>query len=81
MVMRGETRPDAQAAAVKSEVTRHGKMVVFQTWDLRGSAAVGAGGGRGRMTFDEAGLSPTDPARPLPFNSRVIFCNNLVTQI
>lgn len=30
MVIRGETRPEAQAAAVKSETTRHGKLFVFQ---------------------------------------------------
>ena len=30
MVMRGETRPEAQAAAVRSEKTRHGRSVVFQ---------------------------------------------------
>ena len=31
MVMRGETRPDAQAAAVKSDAIRHGKFFVFQS--------------------------------------------------
>lgn len=31
MVIRGETRPEAQVAAVKSEVTRHGKFFVFHS--------------------------------------------------
>lgn len=31
IVMRGETRPEAQAAAVKSDVIRHGKFFVFQS--------------------------------------------------
>ena len=31
MVIQGETRPEAQVAAVKSEVTRHGKLIVFQS--------------------------------------------------
>ena len=30
MVIRGETRPEAQVAAVKSETIRHGKLFVFQ---------------------------------------------------
>lgn len=30
-VIRGETRPEAQAAAVMSEVTRHGKFFVFHS--------------------------------------------------
>ena len=81
MVIQGETRPEAQAAAVRSDVIRHGKFFVFQLWDLRGITAIGAGGGRGRMTFGGAGLSPMDPARPLRSNSRVIFCNILVIQI
>lgn len=38
--------------------------------------------GRGTRTLGGAGFSPMDPARPsLRFNSRVIFCNNLVRQI
>ena len=31
MVMRGETSPEAQAAAVISETNRHGKLLVFQS--------------------------------------------------
>ena len=31
MVIQGETRPEAHAAAVKSEVTRHGRFFVFQS--------------------------------------------------
>lgn len=81
MVMRGETRPEAQAAAVKSEVTRHGKFFVFQLSDLSGSSAVGAAGGRGWMTVGGAGLPSMDPARSLRSNSRVIICNILVRQI
>lgn len=81
MVIQGETRPEAQVAAVRSDVIRHGKFFVFQSRDLRAITAVGAGGGRGRITFGGAGLSPIDPARPLRSNSRVIFCNILVIQI
>ena len=57
MVIQGETRPEAQVAAVRSDVIRHGKFFVFQLWDLRGITAVGAGGGRGTTSFDAAGLS------------------------
>lgn len=31
MVIRGETSPEAQAAAVMSDMTRHGKFFVFQS--------------------------------------------------
>ena len=30
IVIRGETKPEAHAAAVRSEVTRHGRSLVFQ---------------------------------------------------
>ena len=81
MVIQGETRPEAHVAAVRSDVIRHGRFFVFQSWDLRGITAVGAGGGRGRMAFGGAGLSAMDPARPLRSNSRVIFCNIRARQI
>ena len=65
MVMRGETRPEAQAAAVKSEKMRHDRLLVFHSRDLRESIVFGAWDGRGIMMFGEAGFSPMDPARPL----------------
>lgn len=38
MVIRGETKPDAHAAAVRSEVTRHGRSLVFQVDSFNGKA-------------------------------------------
>lgn len=37
IVISGATRPEAQAAAVRSEVTRHGKFLVFHFWGLNGT--------------------------------------------
>ena len=51
IVIRGATRPDAQAAAVISEVTLHGKPLVFHPVLFGGRTRVGFGGGWGRMIF------------------------------
>ena len=74
MLIRGETRPEAQAAAVTSVRIRHGKLLVFQwCWwwwwgEFRESMVLGRGcddddddDGRGRMRFGGgAGFSPMD---------------------
>ena len=54
MVMRGATRPEAQAAAVTSVVTRHGRSLVFRLCSLRGMIEGGFGGARETMTFGGA---------------------------
>lgn len=74
IVIRGETRPEAQAAAVMSDVTRHGKCFVFQAWLLRGRTVVGFEDW-GRMTFGGGSnwaLFLMDSWRPLPSKLRVI---------
>ena len=79
--MKGETRPEAHVAAVKSDMMRHGKFWVFQSLEVRGFMVLGGGGGRGRMRFGGEGLSPMAAARPLRSNSRVMVCSILVKQI
>ena len=79
-MIKGETRPEAQVAAVKSDVIRQGRWSVFQLCVERGFAAIGAGGGLARMMFGGVVFSPMGLARPFPSNSRVILCNTLVRQ-
>lgn len=55
IVIKGETRPEAHAAAVMSEPTRHGRCSVFQSGFERGAVDVDAGGVRGE-SMDLGGL-------------------------
>ncbi len=81
IVIKGETRPEAQAAAVMSDMTRHGKFSVLQLAVLRERDVVGFEADRGRMTFGGGsywGWSLIDPWRPLPSRLRVITCKRPV---
>ena len=53
MVIKGATRPEAQAAAVTSEATRHGRFFVFNSRSLKGMIEEGFEGARGTMTLGE----------------------------
>ena len=57
MVIRGEIKPEAQAAAVASEKQRHFKFFVFEAWAFAGSADAGTGrflGGRSTSGDEES---------------------------
>jgi len=80
IVIMGETRPAEQAAAVISEVTRHGRFLVLYS-DLKGMTDF-AGGGRGVRTEEGGGgksvaFSLSDPSRPFRSRLRVITCTRL----
>ena len=51
IVMSGATRPEAQAAAVTSEVIRHGKIFVFHSEPFKARIEVDFAEARGKMTF------------------------------
>ena len=51
IVMSGATRPDAHAAAVRSEVILHGNCFVFHVLSFKDRIVVGSGGACGSMTF------------------------------
>ena len=77
MVMRGATRPEAQAAAVTSVVTRHGRSLVFHLCSLRGITEGGFGGARETMMFGGASIWFSfliASSRPFRLILRVITC-------
>jgi len=43
IVISGATRPEAQAAAVKSDVIRHGRSLIFHFCGLKGRTVEGFG--------------------------------------
>ena len=51
IAMKGETSPEAHAAAVKSDVTLHGRSFVFQDSTVCGSFDAGTGRARGEATM------------------------------
>ena len=51
MAMKGETSPEAHAAAVKSDVTLHGKSFVFQDSTVCGNLDAGSERARGEATM------------------------------
>ena len=73
IVIRGETRPEAHAAAVISDVNRHGKLSVFQALLLSGKILVDLETGRGKMTFGISESFLIDPWRSLPSRLRVMI--------
>ena len=82
MVMRGATEPDAQAAAVTSEVIRHGRSFVFHFCSWKGMME--GGGllcGRETMTLGEASnwdFSLMASSRLVRGMLRVIICSLVV---
>ena len=76
MVMRGATEPEAQAAAVTSEVIRHGRSFVFHSCSWKGMMEGGLLCGRDTMTLGEASnwdSSLIASSRPLRGILRVII--------
>ena len=83
MVMRGATEPDAQAAAVTSEVIRHGRSFVFHSCSWKGMMEEGLLCGRGTMTLGEASnwdSSLIASSRPLRGILRVIIWRFVVIE-
>lgn len=77
IVISGATRPEAQAAAVTSDVIRHGRFVVVHVCGLKGRTWEDFEGARGRTTFGarSRALSVIAPLRPLGSRLRVIICS------
>ena len=78
MVIIGATQPDAHAAAVTSEVIRHGKFFVFHSCSRKGMMEGGLLCDRGTMTLGEAAnwdFSLIASSRPLRGILRVIICS------
>lgn len=79
MVIRGETKPDAHAAAVRSDVTRHGRLAVFQFDSFSGKAFEAM-----LLAFGEksgSALSLSDFGGPLRSISRVITSQRIYGQV
>ena len=77
MVMSGATEPDAQAAAVTSEVIRHGRSFVFHCCSWKGMMEGGLLCGRETMTLGEASnwdFSLMASSRLVRGMLRVIIC-------
>ena len=74
IVISGATRPEAQAAAVTSEVTLHGRFFVFHSEVVAGGRPKEGFVGAWVKSCCSSGLSVIAPSRPLRSSSRVITC-------
>jgi len=78
IVMRGETKPEAQAAAVTSEVTLHETALVFHWRSLHGRVFDGIT--PGFVEICGRGLSPSESWRPLRSTLRVMTFSHATSQ-
>ena len=76
IVISGATRPEAQAAAVMSEVILHGKFLALYFEPYKGRIEVDLEGAFERMTFGVCSkvFLLTAGSRPLPLRFRVMTC-------
>lgn len=65
MAMKGETSPEAHAAAVKSDVTLHGRSFVFQHSTFGGSLDVGSERARGEARWALSAKAFPRPSRSM----------------
>ena len=79
MVINGETKPDAHAAAVRSDVTRHGRLAVFHFESFSGKAFEAMLPAFGEKSG--GALSLSDFGGPLPSTSRVMTSHRICWKV